>query len=81
MKLKNPGGNIRQKFENVGVMNDYSSSEVLNFAELMIHSGCTTGLEAKLLGTPVISFNPLKDEHMKESFLLNAVKKLTIPKK
>ncbi len=60
---------LSKNLKNVGVIDDYTSSEVLNFAELMIHSGCTTGLEAKLLGTPVISFNPLKDKTYERKFL------------
>ncbi len=72
---------LNKNLKNVGVMNDYSSSEVLNFAELMIHSGCTTGLEAKLLGTPVISFNPLKDRTYERKFFTKCGKEINNSKK
>ena len=72
---------IKNNQKNVFILDDYTSSEVLNFAEFMIHSGCTTALEAKLLGTPVISFNPIKDKKYERKFFTNCGREFTKKRK
>ena len=67
---------LDENLKNVFVLDDYSSSEVINFAEFMIHSGCHTALEAKFMDTPVISFIPLKDQKFERKFYNKCGKEL-----
>lgn len=46
---------------NVTVTNEGPAIPWLLAAEAVIHNGCTTGLEAYLLGTPVLCFQPITD--------------------
>ena len=60
-KLKNY--NFLKKYSNVEVIKDGSLSEWIYYADLVIHSGCTGGLEASIRGRPTISFCPFESIH------------------
>ncbi|MCP3028408.1 surface carbohydrate biosynthesis protein [Halobacillus sp. A5] len=47
--------------KNVMVRNDGGSAEWIEASRLVIHNGCTTGIEAALLGTPVVTYVPFID--------------------
>tara|TARA_B110000971_G_scaffold28239_2_gene25296 strand:- start:6895 stop:8259 length:1365 start_codon:yes stop_codon:yes gene_type:complete len=53
---------------NILISNDYTSNEMINFCELVIHTGCHTALEAKLMEKSVISFNPQKKHKFERKF-------------
>ncbi|WP_431800935.1 surface carbohydrate biosynthesis protein [Halobacillus andaensis] len=48
-------------YKNVIVRNDGCSTEWITASRVVIHNGCTTGIEAVLLETPVISYLPFED--------------------
>ncbi len=52
-----------KKYNNVKVINKGSISEWIHHAKIVIHSGCTGGLEASVRGRPTISFIPFKSSH------------------
>ena len=60
-KLKNY--DFFNKFRNVKVIKKGSISEWIHHAKIVIHSGCTGGLEASVRGRPTISFLPFKSSH------------------
>ena len=76
-------------YKNVKVINDGSISEWIYNAKIVVHSGCTGGLEASVRGRPTISYLPFKSVHghplcdkfsIKTKNLkqcLNAIKKVT----
>ena len=45
---------------NVHIIHEGNVVPWLIAADGLIHNGCTTGLEARILGTPVISYEPIK---------------------
>ena len=51
------------KFRNVKVIKKGNISEWIHHAKIVIHSGCTGGLEASVRGHPTISFLPFKSSH------------------
>jgi len=51
---------------NVRVIFEGSVNEWLLAADVMIHSNCTTGVEAFLLERPAISYRPVKDESVED---------------
>lgn len=53
---------ITQGFQNVKVVHEGHVYPWLMAAEATIHNGCTTGVEAFLLGRPVISYRPVVSE-------------------
>jgi surface carbohydrate biosynthesis protein len=54
---------------NIHVIREGTVAPWLVAAAVVLHDGCTTGLEAHLLGRPVVNFTPVRDEN--ESFLPN----------
>jgi len=52
-----------KKFENVKVIKEGNISEWIYHSKLVIHSGCTGGLEASVRGKPTISYMPYKIAH------------------
>lgn len=59
-------------YQNVEVIFDGSVTPWILGAEVVIHNGCTTGLEAFLLGVPVVSYRPYVSEQFDE-YLPNIV--------
>jgi surface carbohydrate biosynthesis protein len=49
-------------FKNVNVTKQYNIGYWLNRSDLVIHTGCTTAIEAYAAGLPVITFKPVSDE-------------------
>jgi len=60
-KIKNY--DFLKKYSNVKVIKKGSISEWIYHAKIVIHSGCTGGLEASVRGRPTISFIPFKSTH------------------
>lgn len=60
-KLKNY--NFLKKYKNVKVVKEGSISEWIYFSRVVVHSGCTGGLEASVRGKPTISYLPFKSTH------------------
>lgn len=46
---------------NIHVVQEKTVAPWLLAAEAMLHDGCTTGLEAYLLGCPIVNFRPVED--------------------
>ncbi|MCC3646351.1 DUF354 domain-containing protein [Cytobacillus oceanisediminis] len=61
-----------KNLKNVYVISHGSVVKWIIASKLIIHNGCTTGIEAFLLGHPVISYMPVKSEKIDE-FLPNEV--------
>jgi len=53
---------IFKDYENVHVIREGSSLKWNQFADVVIHHDCTTGVEAMILGKPTISYTPLLEE-------------------
>jgi surface carbohydrate biosynthesis protein len=49
-------------YKNITIDNSNSAEELAAKASVVIHNGCTTGLEAALLGIPVFSFMPIESQ-------------------
>jgi len=58
--------------DNVSVVYEGSAVHWIAAADMLIHTGCTTGLEAYIMGKPVVRLNPDPDDEM-ESPLPNLV--------
>lgn len=54
-------------FDNVEILYEGHVYPWLMASEVMIHSGCTTGMEGYLLETPVLSYQPLTSEQSQEN--------------
>ena len=52
-----------KRCSNVKVINKGSISEWIHHAKIVVHSGCTGGLEASVRGRPTVSFLPFKSSH------------------
>lgn len=52
---------VTKEFNNVEVINKKSVGYWLQKASIIIHTHCTTAIEAYILGKPVISFEPIED--------------------
>ena len=52
-----------KKFKNVKVIKKGNISEWIHHAKLVVHSGCTGGLEASVRGCPTISYSPFNSTH------------------
>ena len=52
-----------KKYKNVKVIKEGNISEWIYHSKLVIHSGCTGGLEASVRGKPTISYMPYKIAH------------------
>ena len=52
---------IFEDYKNFLVDNSNNLSDVLNNAEIVLHNGCTGGLESAIRGIPTISYMPIKD--------------------
>ncbi len=50
-------------YKNVKVINEGSISEWIHYAKIVVHSGCTGGLEASVRGRPTISYLPFNSVH------------------
>ena len=50
---------IFEDFKNIKVNNEGSLSEVMNNAEIVLHNGCTGGLESAIRKIPTISYMPI----------------------
>lgn len=61
---------VAKQCKNVKVVHKNNVIEWLLASEAVIHSNCTTGVEAFLLDKPVIAYRPLISEHY-ESYLAN----------
>ncbi|MBL0381753.1 MAG: hypothetical protein JKP90_19425 [Desulfofustis sp. PB-SRB1] len=59
---------------NVRVVKEGSVIEWIMASDVMVHSNCTTGIEAYLLGVPPIAYRPVTSE-IYETFLPNALSK------
>lgn len=55
---ENPWKEILKGIENIYIDKSFSVYPWINNAKVIIHSGCTTGFEATLLGKNVISYQP-----------------------
>ena len=81
--------NFLSKYKNIKVINTGNISEWIHQAKMVIHSGCTGGLEASVRGLPTVSYHPfssapghriadrysIKIRNLKEC--LNIVKRIT----
>ncbi len=81
--------NFLNKYKNIKVINTGNISEWIHQAKMVIHSGCTGGLEASVRGLPTVSYHPfssapghriadrysIKIRNLKEC--LNIVKRIT----
>ena len=65
---------LLEKFPNVKVDKKGNVLEWIVASDVVIHSNCTTGIEAYLLGVPVIAYRPELSE-MYETYLPNSVSK------
>ena len=68
------------KFKNVAVIKEGNISEWIYNSKIVIHSGCTGGLEASIRGKPTISYIPFKAVHghtyaNKYSLKINSLRK------
>ncbi|MBM9513001.1 surface carbohydrate biosynthesis protein [Desulfogranum marinum] len=61
---------VAKEFKNVKVVHENNVIEWLLASKAVIHSNCTTGVEAFLLDKPVIAYRPIISEHY-ESYLAN----------
>ena len=52
-----------KRYKNVSVIKKGSISEWIFNAKIVVHSGCTGGLESSLRGYPTLSFLPFKSSH------------------
>ena len=52
-----------KRYKNVRVINKGSISEWIYNAKIVVHSGCTGGLESSLRGIPTLSFLPFNSSH------------------
>jgi surface carbohydrate biosynthesis protein len=66
--------NIAKKTDSVRVIHEGNVIEWLLAADVVIHSNCSTGVEAFLSDTPVIAFRPFISERF-ETYLPNIVSK------
>ncbi len=55
--------NFLKKYKNVSVINKGSISEWIHYAKVVIHSGCTGGLESSMKGIPTVSYSPFNSSH------------------
>ena len=51
-----------EKYENIVVDQKGDVRSWILGSEAVVHNGCTTGIESALLNTPVISYEPIKDD-------------------
>ncbi len=68
------------KFKNVAIIKEGNISEWIYNSKIVIHSGCTGGLEASIRGKPTISYIPLNAVHghtyaNKYSLKINSLRK------
>ena len=59
---KQPYTNLAAKHKNVTVMQQGNIIPWLRAAKAIVHSGCTTGIEAYLTGRPAVAYIPLVDK-------------------
>jgi hypothetical protein len=52
-----------KKYKNVSVIKKGSISEWIHNAKIVVHSGCTGGLESSVRGRPTISYSPFNSSH------------------
>ena len=52
-----------KRYKNISVIKKGSISEWIYNAKIVVHSGCTGGLESSLRGCPTLSFLPFKSSH------------------
>ncbi len=55
--------NFLKKFKNVKIVKKGNISDWINNAKLVVHSGCTGGLESSIRGYPTISYSPFVSSH------------------
>ena len=55
--------NFLKKYKNVSVTNMGTISEWIHYAKIVIHSGCTGGLESSIRGLPTVSYCPFNSSH------------------
>ncbi len=48
--------------DGVTVTSDRTAAEWIERASVVVHTGCTTGMEGRFLGRPVLRFNPIGEE-------------------
>lgn len=54
---------VLKKYKNVKIINEGNISEWIYHSEIVVHSGCTGGLEASIRGKPTISYLPFESAH------------------
>jgi surface carbohydrate biosynthesis protein len=52
-----------KKYKNVRVIKKGTISEWINYAKIVVHSGCTGGLESSVRGRPTVSYLPFNSSH------------------
>jgi len=52
-----------KKYKNISVIKKGTISEWIHNAKIVVHSGCTGGLESSVRGCPTISYNPFNSSH------------------
>ncbi len=62
-----------ENFNNVFTIHEGSIAKWNLASKLIIHNGCTTGIEAFLMNKPVISYMPVTSEEHIDEYLANAV--------
>ena len=67
---ENPGvyHELARRCRRVTVSNDGNVVPWLMAAEALVHNGCTTAVEAYLVGVPAVSYRPVVDEDIDEGF-------------
>ena len=55
--------NFLKKYKNVNVTNKGTISEWIHHAKVVVHSGCTGGLESSVRGLPTVSYCPFNSSH------------------
>ena len=55
--------NFLKRLKNVNVINEGNISEWIYHAKIVVHSGCTGGLEASIRGLPTITYRPFTSAH------------------
>jgi len=53
---------VSRGLDNVRVVNEGNVAAWLTASKALIHNGCTTAVEAAVLGTPAVAFQPLTDD-------------------
>ena len=69
------------KYENLTINKSGSLADYIFSSELLIHTGCTSGIEAALMGKKSISFVPQKFDFSIEGDFADKISKICIDEK